>query len=456
MRREIECVVMPELQTAYGKLAAGWVCQAIDYLLLGEHDDPAVAAARAALLATLPASANERKEFEYLPDVRDPNRAIDQIAAAVRQLGSATPPKTIAAIGAIAARALAEETNFLESRRVAAIDKLDALEIPVTPDRLDRYFNSTVEFAGYKTTEVVRMVGGYSRDTFLVSARMPDGGTADFAVRRDLPFGPVESSAADEFGYLEKIGKLGVPVARPRAAVYDKSFLGEPFLLGDRVVGVVADGPMSADRRVGENGARQMAQILAGMHALDPRQVGLNSASGDPRRDIAATIDYWRARWRRYRCLESDVMEAAFVWLDANVPKNVERTVIIHGDYRPGNAMMDGGKITGILDWEFIHLGDPAEDVEYMKLFVQPFLGAAEFAAEYAAAGGAPYDPDSANFYEVFRSVRNVVCCDTAWHGFLHGFYPSMRLSFQGTTARRMLMMYLAQAIEKTDKKYRK
>jgi aminoglycoside phosphotransferase (APT) family kinase protein len=447
MRREIEAVVMPELSSAYGKLAASWVCQTIDYLLLGESGSEQLVAARDAVLATMPKAAGGAAG--YLPDIRDPHRAIDAIAASVRATGQAMKTDTIGAIGSIAHEAILDEDRFVAERRTRALQRMNDIEIEATPARFDRFFDSTQEFCGYRTEKIVRMVGGYSRDTFLIAVRTPAGAVTDFAVRRDLPFGPVEASAADEFGFLERLREFGIPVARPRAAVYERAFIGQPFLLTDRVPGVVASEPMSADRAIGESGAREMARMLARLHGIDPRDVNLKVSSDDPRTQIAAAVDYWRNRWLRYRCHESDVMEASFAWLDANIPRKVPRSVIVHGDYRPENAMMDQGKISAMLDWEFIHAGDAAEDVEYMKLFVQPFLDAAEFTKEYLAAGGVEFDSASSNFYEVFRSVRNVVCTDTSWYGFLTGAYPSMRLSWQGTTARRLLLKYLAEALQK-------
>jgi hypothetical protein len=120
MRRDLEMIVMPELGTDFAKLSVTWVCEIIDYLLLEEHADNEVIAARDALLSTLPRAAatlNDR-----LPEVRDPHRAVDAIAASVRQTGPLTSLATIGAIGAISHRALAEEARFLEQRRIAAIE----------------------------------------------------------------------------------------------------------------------------------------------------------------------------------------------------------------------------------------------------------------------------------------------------------------------------------------------
>ena len=38
----------------------------------------------------------------------------------------------------------------------------------------------------------------------------------------------------------------------------------------------------------------------------------------------------------------------------------------VHGDYRTGNFLESGGRITAILDWELVHLGDPLEDLGWV------------------------------------------------------------------------------------------
>src|SRR5262249_58081878 len=58
----------------------------------------------------------------------------------------------------------------------------------------------------------------------------------------------------------------------------------------------------------------------------------------------------------------------ALGWLRPHFPATPEVT-LVHGDFRLGNFLVvrDGGgaRLTGILDWEMVHLGDPLEDVAW-------------------------------------------------------------------------------------------
>jgi len=47
--------------------------------------------------------------------------------------------------------------------------------------------------------------------------------------------------------------------------------------------------------------------------------------------------------------------------------------VLVHGDYGPNNVLLDpaASEITAILDWEWAHAGDPAEDLAWCEWIVR-------------------------------------------------------------------------------------
>ena len=48
-------------------------------------------------------------------------------------------------------------------------------------------------------------------------------------------------------------------------------------------------------------------------------------------------------------------------------------TVLVHGDYGPNNVLLDpaAAEITAVLDWEWAHAGDPAEDLAWCEWIVR-------------------------------------------------------------------------------------
>jgi len=61
----------------------------------------------------------------------------------------------------------------------------------------------------------------------------------------------------------------------------------------------------------------------------------------------------------------SPLVEEATQWLRNNAPEN-DRVTLVHGDPGPGNYLYHDGHITAVVDWEFIHLGDPYDDWAYL------------------------------------------------------------------------------------------
>jgi aminoglycoside phosphotransferase (APT) family kinase protein len=335
----------------------------------------------------------------------------------------------------------------------AAVDKdrtaMASVETAVTVERLDHYFQSHEVFRNLHTRSITRIPGGYSKDTFLVATE-GERGPHELVIRRDFPFGPTETSAADEYDVLSCVAERGLPVARPLAAERDRAILGQPFLVVERIAGVNAATVFAADPAVARAGSLELARILGQLHAIDLVSTNLSGvAHADPTEAVRRHIAMWRAHWMRHRIHPVPLIQSAFSWLDRHVPKGVARSVLVHADARPDNMLVENGKVTALLDWEFTHVGDPAEDLEYTRLFVEPFVDWTSFVAEYLAAGGIRVSDASSRFYEVWRSVRNFVCCDVSWGGFTAGRYPSIKLSAQGIIWRRYFLRTTAEALER-------
>src|SRR5258708_12081697 len=56
--------------------------------------------------------------------------------------------------------------------------------------------------------------------------------------------------------------------------------------------------------------------------------------------------------------------EWGFRWLQAHRPP-VSPTVLVHGDYRMGNLIIDGSDLAAVLDWELVHVGEAYEDLAW-------------------------------------------------------------------------------------------
>jgi aminoglycoside phosphotransferase (APT) family kinase protein len=442
-RREIAVTLRPELSSPYALYTAEVMEQ-----MLGHMEDwaagnlhPETDAARAALIAkspTLPPTGSH-----LIPEFDDGAAIDDTLAQAIIHANKKQNLALLAELGTGAA--IIDDTLYTAEAQRHETSKQDDLAFmaeidwDVTPERFDRYASSKLGIND-ATKKILKIPGGHSKDTFLIT--LVSG--AELIVRRDFPFGPVDTSAPDEFDLLSRLFAAGLPVAKPITAEYDKSFLGQPFLVVEKVAGGDAHVAGMADKKVGRYVSLELARVLADLHNMDVRQSSLPLAEGDPRAQVHAYLMRWRNWWDKHRIHPSSLGEAAFAWLERNIPAGLERTVIVHGDARPGNMLFHNGAVTALLDWEFAHIGDPAEDMQYAKGFVEPFINWDDFLAAYMAAGGQRVSDEGAKFYDVFRSLRNVICTDVAWGGFAHKKYPALKLAAQGIIYKRMLAQQLA------------
>lgn len=122
-------------------------------------------------------------------------------------------------------------------------------------------------------------------------------------------------------------------------------------------------------------------------------------------------------------------LELAIAWLRAHQPV-AQKVTLVHGDYRTGNFLVDGDRITGVLDWEMVHLGDPLEDVAWACLRAWRWAGDArigglmprqEFYQRYEEASGLKVDPESIRFWEVLGNLKAAVIFLTGGRSFCEG-----------------------------------
>lgn len=133
---------------------------------------------------------------------------------------------------------------------------------------------------------------------------------------------------------------------------------------------------------------------------------------------MLAEIASWEDLYQRRRTRTYPLMEIPLAWLKTNVPRYLfERPArVVHGDVGFHNLMVHDGHVTALLDWEFWHFGDPAEDLAYLRPFLQQVGAWEDFLNHYLAAGGAAYSEEAERFYRVWSLTRNPIgTLDAQW-----------------------------------------
>jgi aminoglycoside phosphotransferase (APT) family kinase protein len=269
---------------------------------------------------------------------------------------------------------------------------------------------------------LTQLEGGWSRHTYALTVADPDSAEPVEYIARVRPADSVlDTDLGQEFRLYELLADE--PLPSPRVHGYEPAEdtpFGGPFFLMDRLPGETVNVWRRPDRlELAENweGSRSLAEDfvdhLAAIHAVAPEKM----AGAAVPRDFRQTVERWRGIYEEVRLVRDPVVEEAYAWVLDNEPAPVEPR-LVHGDYRIGNCLVDGGRISGILDWELSTLGDPRFDLGYMALdysagrFVSPgspLLGAVAerdwFEHRYAAASGETVDRSVVNVYAAIGAL---------------------------------------------------
>ncbi|SCW72064.1 Predicted kinase, aminoglycoside phosphotransferase (APT) family [Sphingobium faniae] len=283
----------------------------------------------------------------------------------------------------------------------------------VEPDRMTRYLQGREMISGARTVaRVVPVAGGFSKETLFIEFSGDAGD--DLVMRRDNPYGPIDSAVVEEYELLRCVHERGLPVAEPLAVEPDAALFGQPFMLSRKVAGRAI--PHTTGLLEGEEHAAAgygLARVLGQLHSLDVLTMRLPAYL---RPDIAtrtehilAQIDYWEDCWHRYRSDYSPILTRGFRWLRAHVPQSPLPPCLVHGDAGPHNLMMKDGDVTAMLDWEFATLGDPMADLVYSRLFIDRIMNWDDFIATYRAHGGPEPDEAQVEFFTRFFAMRNAI-----------------------------------------------
>jgi aminoglycoside phosphotransferase (APT) family kinase protein len=249
-----------------------------------------------------------------------------------------------------------------------------------------------------------------------------------------------------EFETLKALAGDAVPAPRVYFASDDASIIGAPFFFSEKVEGGTplpwgsqSQGLEGARR---ESLARDFVDALAALHTFNWPATPLARWGANITPDNAAQlqIDEWESRFRRWALRPHPMAHRTLAWLRARAPR-ASRVSMVHGDYRLGNFLERDGRISAILDWELVHLGDPVEDLGWA--FLPQYRGGtalvcglateSDFLSRYEARSGMKVDPDSLQFYIVFSLLKLAFTHMAAARCFEDGRFNDLRMPAMAT-----------------------
>jgi aminoglycoside phosphotransferase (APT) family kinase protein len=273
-----------------------------------------------------------------------------------------------------------------------------------------------------------KLSGGASRETWSFTAN-----GEDFILRRDPPGRPSEPGRVQlEVDVMRACNEAGLR-APEVVADDDGTRFGTKGLVmrrnpGDPSPRKILSSPEFAPAR--EVLARQLAEFLAGLHALPLDAV----PTAEAREPLEVWDKYLEMGERR------PVLEAAHAWLLEHRPPP-RADVVVHGDFRVGNLMVEPDGLSAVIDWEVAHRGDPVEDIAWFCLrmwrFGEPLEAGGlasldDFVALYEAAGGSPVDRESLRWWLGVKTLVWAVGCMVQGRMHLSGRVRSTDLAAVG------------------------
>lgn len=199
------------------------------------------------------------------------------------------------------------------------------------------------------------LTGGVSAQVTAIEIERPDGQTTKLIVRRhgEADRGRNPHIARDEYALLQIAQSHGLAAPKPYLLDESCELFSTPYLVIAFIDGDTEFAPSDLAGYVA-----RAAKRLAMIHGVkDSPELSFlprhGKGLGERPVNLDATLDEGRIR---------DALESA--WPVAQV----NESVLLHGDYWPGNILWKDGALVGVIDWEDASIGDPLADLANSRL----------------------------------------------------------------------------------------
>ncbi|MHA1212984.1 MAG: phosphotransferase family protein [Candidatus Heimdallarchaeota archaeon] len=217
-----------------------------------------------------------------------------------------------------------------------------------------------------------------------------------------------------EFRKLGRLQGAPIPVPKPYVLEVNPSVLGFPFSIIERIPGVTLEKAVRKykpeDFGKFING---FAQYLVNLHNFRFKNYGMETPKGIIKEEIPYDKFILNDINRSLNFLKKAgyYVEPLLKWfMSFKKELKLDRFSLLHGDPQPRNIMVQGPKITGLIDWEYSRLGDPALDAGWALFFfsLYPELDNYRhlFYNSYINRVKLPNIGNRIFFYEVYTAAR--------------------------------------------------
>ncbi len=353
---------------------------------------------------------------------------------------------------------LAVVTDVTSAERLRTVELMgggrpDAGEedIAVTPERLELYLRDRFSDDGLKIVSFRPLPGGYGKETTLFEVE-GNALSGSFVMRRDRLAPTMDNDChriEREFRVIRAAYEHGFPA--PEAVWLDtehRLLPGGHFLVMTRAPGEPGGDVFSASGQMSDEFTDVLATSLAKLHALPPlTELGMLSEMITPEYwdlTCAQSTEVYLRQVRDLYLTEMTVPSPAvlglYEYLLADIPDAPERSVLLHGDVGFHNMIIDEGRLSALVDWEFAHIGDPAEDLGFARNTSGGSLDWDRFMTTYRAAGGIEISPERLRFFRIWGHLRNLTACQLTSRAYEQCRVHDLKLAHVGHSMTPMFL----------------
>ncbi|MBT8766712.1 phosphotransferase family protein [Metapseudomonas boanensis] len=292
-----------------------------------------------------------------------------------------------------------------------------------------------------------RLSGGAIQENWALDVEVEGGeqaGRQRWVLRTDSPTSvSVSLGRRQEFAVLSRVVHAGVRAPKPLLLVEHSPTLQRPYFLMQHLPGSAAGHRLTRDPACVPQPKlllEDLAQSLANLHRLTPQAAALDFLVEPDKPAAVAAIEEYRA-YLDSLAEPQPVLEWGLRWCELNLPEALPARMI-HRDFRTGNYLVEQGRLSGILDWEFASFGDPREDLGWFTArcwrFAAPEreaggIGAlTDFLEAYRRAGGHPVEVHELSYWQVMAHLRWAVIALQQAQRHLSGQEVSLELALTG------------------------
>jgi aminoglycoside phosphotransferase (APT) family kinase protein len=213
-------------------------------------------------------------------------------------------------------------------------------------------------------------------------------------------------SVVDEYRLLDVMHRHGVSVPRPLALDESGQVFGTPSMLVEEVAGRVI-GHMFDLPAPNADISRDVAVQLARIHRVPLGEFDAQ-AIGAARSNREQALQWINESYASFKALDraSPIYETAFHWLREQIALVDGPRCLVHGDCGLNNLMIDKGRVTTLLDWEFAFAGNPFYDLGYFYYQAEHLGGWDDFLQAYRQAGGEAPTQEQLDYQVLFATTR--------------------------------------------------